>query len=39
MAFDLDTRVAEERATCLERDFLDIRHVFSGRRAGDRRPR
>jgi hypothetical protein len=39
MAFDLDTRVAEERATRLECDFLDIRHVFSGRRAGDRRPR
>jgi len=39
MAFDLGTRVAEERATRLERDFLGIRHVFSGRRAGDRRPR
>src|SRR4029077_19657574 len=39
MAFDLDTRVTEERATRLERDFLDIRHLFSGRRAGDRRPR
>src|SRR6185295_11144664 len=33
MAFDLGTRVAEECATCLERDFLGIRHVFSGRRA------
>jgi hypothetical protein len=39
MAFDLGTCVAQERATRLERDFLGIRHVFSGRRAGDRRPR